>query len=120
MGFTEILLIMGIALILFGPEDLPEIARTIGKIVYEVRKATQDVTKEIQNTIDTPSNTFNKALNLADYKPGDKPPQAQMEKEKEKPETDEELLTFEDENPADPLADLPSDMVSYEEKGASR
>ncbi|WP_407310750.1 twin-arginine translocase TatA/TatE family subunit [Desulfosporosinus sp. SB140] len=118
MGFTEILLIMGIALILFGPEDLPEIARTIGKVVYEIRKATQDVTKEIQGSIDMPSNVLNKALDLTEHLPGAKPPQTPSETEDS--QTNEELLTFEDEKPADPLAELPSDMVSYVEKGASR
>ena len=118
MGITEILLIMGIVLILFGPEDLPEIARTIGKITYEIRKATQDVTKEIQGSIDTPSKVLNKALDFSERKPEAKPFQAASEAENSK--TDEELLTFEDENSADPLAELPSDMVSYVEKGASR
>ncbi|AFM40902.1 Sec-independent protein secretion pathway component [Desulfosporosinus acidiphilus SJ4] len=118
MGLTEILLILGIALILFGPEDLPEIARTIGKIVFELRKATQDVTREFQGTIDTPRNAFNKAMDFSENMPETTPPQSPQETEKA--DADEELLTFEDENPADPLAELPSDMVSYEEKGASR
>jgi sec-independent protein translocase protein TatB len=34
--------------------------------------------------------------------------------------TNEELLKYEDESFKDPLAELPLDMVSYEEKGASR
>jgi sec-independent protein translocase protein TatA len=118
LNFTEILLIMGIALILFGPEDLPEIARTIGKIVYEIRKATQDVTKEIQGSIDTPSKVLNKALDFSERKPETKP--SQPSDGVENSGIKEELLTFEDENPADPLAELPSDMVSYVEKGASR
>ncbi|MDQ7096900.1 twin-arginine translocase TatA/TatE family subunit [Desulfosporosinus sp. PR] len=118
MSFTEILLILGIALVLFGPEDLPEIARTIGKVVYEIRKATQDVTKEIQGSIETPSNILNKALDLTEHLPESKTSQTASETKDCK--KDEELLRFEDEKPADPLAELPSDMVSYVEKGASR
>ena len=143
MGLTEIVLILGIALVLFGPEDLPDIARTIGKIVYEIRKATQDVTKEISSSINEPAGTISKALDL--NKPLDlnkaldlnlnkvldvnkaldltSKPEAKAVSTSNKSEngkTDEELLTFEDEKPADPLAELPSDMVSYEEKDASR
>ena len=46
MGFGDILLILAIALVLFGPEELPEIARKIGKVVFEIRKATTEITKE--------------------------------------------------------------------------
>jgi len=101
MGFGEIILILAIALILFGPEDLPDIARTIGKVVFEVRKATHDLTSEFQNSMD---------------KPKTQAPQSGAKV----PETEEVLLKYDDESPKDPLADLPLDMVSYEEKGASR
>lgn len=62
MGFTEILLIMAIALILFGPEDLPNIARRIGKAYFEIRKVTNELTKEFQRSIDSPTNILNKAF----------------------------------------------------------
>ena len=105
MGMSEIFIIMAIALILFGPEDLPDIARTIGKVVFEIRKATQELTKEFQNSIDPPKRTHDS-----------------QSREEVLPITDDEgLLKYEDELPEDdPLAELPLDMVSYEEKGASR
>jgi Tat protein translocase TatB subunit len=109
MGFTEILLIMAIALILFGPEDLPDIARTIGKIIFEVRKATQDLTREFQNSMDIPSSSHKNEQETHAPQSG-----------AEVSVTDEVLLKYEDESPDDPLAELPLDMVSYEEKGASR
>ncbi|HZK52868.1 MAG TPA: twin-arginine translocase TatA/TatE family subunit [Desulfosporosinus sp.] len=106
MGIPEIILILAIALILFGPEDLPDIARTIGKVVFEVRKATQELTREFQDSMDPiTKNTQNT------QKP---------QSEAKRPLKDEVLLTYDDETPKDPLAELPLDMVSYEEKGASR
>ena len=109
MGFSEILLIMAIALILFGPEDLPDIARTIGKIVFEIRNATHELTKEFQNSLDTPTSSRKNEQET-------QAPQSGVEV----PATKEVLLKYEDESFDDPLAKLPSDMVSYEEKDASR
>jgi len=119
MGLSEILLILVVVLILFGPEDLPVIARSIGKAVFEIRKATTELTKEFQSTIDTPTNIMNKAFKETISTPTSGKDKVEPESAKEsKPE--EELLSYEDENTKDPLAELPSDMVSYEEKGASR
>lgn len=131
MGISEIFLILVVVLILFGPEDLPVIARSIGKLVFEIRKAADELTKEFQNTINTPSNIINKAFeqttssNTAKKDAGQSPSEAQDSKVQDDKiqdnKTDEDLLTYEDENPKDPLAELPSDMVSYEEeKDASR
>jgi len=120
MGLSEILLILVVVLILFGPEDLPVIARSIGKLVFEIRKATNELTKEFQSTIDTPTNIMNKAFEQTTSsrvtERDSDIPQSGAENRK----SDEELLTYEDEIPKDPLAELPLDMVSYEEKGASR
>src|SRR5262249_7795076 len=49
LGLPEILFIMVIALLIFGPKRLPEIGRTIGKGMAEFRKATND----LKNTIST-------------------------------------------------------------------
>lgn len=38
IGMTEILVILVIILLLFGPKKLPELARAIGKSVREYRK----------------------------------------------------------------------------------
>ena len=131
MGFSEILLIMAIALILFGPEELPDIARKIGKVVFEIRNATQELTKEFQSSMDTPVNVLNKAFEqTTSSHVSDKEAHAPQSEALENSRTDVDLLTYEDEIPAtkeppkakakDPLGELPLDMVSYEEKGASR
>ncbi|MCK5283617.1 MAG: twin-arginine translocase TatA/TatE family subunit [Nanoarchaeota archaeon] len=38
IGITEILIILVIVLLLFGPKKLPELARSIGNAVREYRK----------------------------------------------------------------------------------
>lgn len=120
MGLTEILLIMAIALILFGPEDLPDIARTIGKVVFEIRKATNDMTKEFKNSVDIPNNILNKAFEQTTSSRGNEQETNELQSGTETSKNDEVLLKYEDESSKDPLAELPLDMVSYEEKGASR
>lgn len=39
----ELAIILGIALIVFGPERLPEVAGNVGKVVREMRQAMNDV-----------------------------------------------------------------------------
>lgn len=42
LGFTELLLLGVIALIFIGPNQLPEVARTVGRLLNEWRRATSD------------------------------------------------------------------------------
>jgi sec-independent protein translocase protein TatA len=51
LGVSEILLIMVVALIIFGPRKLPEIGRTIGKALAEFRKATDDLKSTIEREV---------------------------------------------------------------------
>ncbi len=43
IGPTEIILILAVALIIFGPAKLPELGRSIGNGLKEFRKATRDL-----------------------------------------------------------------------------
>jgi Tat protein translocase TatB subunit len=52
MGFSaEIVFIMLVALLLYGPRKLPEIARTIGKFMAEFRRASSDFQNQIHAEI---------------------------------------------------------------------
>lgn len=51
IGPGELLLILLIALIVFGPGRLPELARALGKSVREFREAARDVTAQIAREI---------------------------------------------------------------------
>ena len=48
LGFGEIVLILMLALIIFGPKRLPEMGRTIGKSLKEFRRATTDLRQELE------------------------------------------------------------------------
>jgi Tat protein translocase TatB subunit len=49
LGGPELFLILVVALIVFGPRKLPEIGKSLGKMMAEFRKASQ----EFQRTIET-------------------------------------------------------------------
>jgi len=48
IGTNEIVVIMLLALLFFGPKKLPEIGRTIGSTVRELKKAARDFTSSIE------------------------------------------------------------------------
>ena len=49
IGPTELVVILVVALLVLGPKRLPEIARALGKGLAEFRRATADVTSELDN-----------------------------------------------------------------------
>jgi sec-independent protein translocase protein TatA len=56
LGGWEIVLILAVVLLLFGARKLPELAKGLGTGIKEFKKATREVTDEIQNA-DTNSST---------------------------------------------------------------
>lgn len=49
IGFPEIVVILLIALLVFGPKKLPEIGRTLGKTISELRRASREFSSSIQS-----------------------------------------------------------------------
>jgi len=47
IGPMELILILTLALIIFGPKKLPEIGKTVGKSLREFRQASADIRREI-------------------------------------------------------------------------
>ncbi|NMA68407.1 MAG: TatA [Desulfitobacterium sp.] len=141
MSLNEIVVLLVIAMIIFGPDDLPDIARALGKVVFEIRKIFNEMTKEFQDTVNAPKNiiqkTFDDTINptpakstasKVEKKEGTSKTSEQEGKsskdstEDTAPEDtapEEELLTYDDKDD-DPLKELPEDMVSYEKSGVSR
>jgi sec-independent protein translocase protein TatA len=52
IGFPELLLILAVALIVFGPRKLPEVGRSIGRAMGEFRRATHDLKSSLEEDID--------------------------------------------------------------------
>ena len=50
LGIPELILILVIALVVFGPKKLPEISKALGKSIKEFRNSTSDITDTV-NTV---------------------------------------------------------------------
>jgi sec-independent protein translocase protein TatA len=51
IGAMEMMLVAVIGLLLFGGKGLPDMARTLGKVVREFKKATANVEQEVQRVM---------------------------------------------------------------------
>jgi Tat protein translocase TatB subunit len=52
LGGPEIFLILVVALIVFGPRRLPEIGKSVGKMLAEFRKASNDFKRTIEDEVE--------------------------------------------------------------------
>lgn len=52
LGGPELLLILVIALIVFGPRKLPEIGKSLGRMMVEFRKASSDFRQTIEQEVE--------------------------------------------------------------------
>jgi sec-independent protein translocase protein TatA len=52
IGPTELIIILVLALIVFGPQRLPEIGRSIGRSLREFRRASDEIRGEIERDLD--------------------------------------------------------------------
>jgi sec-independent protein translocase protein TatB len=51
MGFSETIFLFFLALLIFGPKKLPEIARQVGKVLNEVKRASNEFKAQITTEI---------------------------------------------------------------------
>lgn len=51
LGFPELVFILALALLIFGPKRLPEIGRTLGRALGEFRRSTSELKRSIQTEI---------------------------------------------------------------------
>ncbi|PKM83700.1 MAG: twin-arginine translocase TatA/TatE family subunit [Firmicutes bacterium HGW-Firmicutes-13] len=56
LGTTELLVILGIILIIFGPSKLPEIGKSLGRGIREFKSATKEIKDSINVEVDGSSN----------------------------------------------------------------
>lgn len=55
VGIAEVLVIGVFALLVFGPQKLPEMARSFGRAIREFKKATGELTDELKLELDKPA-----------------------------------------------------------------
>lgn len=63
VSLTEISVIFLVALVLFGPEQLPVLARTLGKLTGQVKRTSDSLRREFYNSVYTPGQDVRNALN---------------------------------------------------------
>lgn len=111
IGGGEILLILIVALILFGGDKLPELARGLGKGIRDFKDASEGVKREITNQIDTFE--AKKAAEAEEKKAAEETQKAQ-EAPKSEAETQKPVIT--PATHAIPLADIrPADETEVTE-----
>ena len=84
LNIFEIFLLLALALIVVGPERLPEVLQTVGKILRELRAASNTVLRELTEVTDEPRRVMReldpfqtgdpKAVKPENHKPADLPP----------------------------------------------
>jgi len=47
IGVPELILILVVALIIFGPGKLPEVGRSLGKTIREFRRSSRDIVEDV-------------------------------------------------------------------------
>lgn len=53
IGVPGLILVLIIALVIFGPSKLPEIGRAFGRTLSEFKKSAKELTSDIDETIET-------------------------------------------------------------------
>ena len=69
-GAQEILLLIGLALLLFGPKKIPEIARALGKATTEYKRGIQEAKRTIMSDDENPLSSEEKEIVTAAKKLG--------------------------------------------------
>ena len=52
LGMQEILIILLVALLLFGPKKLPELGRSLGQSIREFKKGAAEIKEELEATLE--------------------------------------------------------------------
>jgi sec-independent protein translocase protein TatA len=65
VGPLEMLVIVGVAFLVFGPQKLPELGKTLGQATRSFKVAAQEFQNEIQREMNTEAISHQKALDAA-------------------------------------------------------
>jgi Tat protein translocase TatB subunit len=97
VGTTELLVILGAALVFFGPRRLPQLSRQLGKSLTEFRRASEDFKR-----------TWEREVNLENVEKGVEPQKDNsiLEKAAERMRSAREAAARDITSPTDPAASL--------------
>lgn len=76
LGITELLFILLLALLLFGPRKLPELGRSLGRGLAEFRRASS----ELRTTIENEVRDLEQQTQIDTSQPDDQPKASQAER----------------------------------------
>jgi len=51
IGIPELIIVLVLALIIFGPGKLPDVGRSLGKSIRELKTASNEIKKDLNETI---------------------------------------------------------------------
>jgi Tat protein translocase TatB subunit len=79
IGLQELIVIFTIAILIFGPKRLPELAKTLGKGLGELKRAFQDVKEQVETEFEETNkkldnDTGDNKVNTADQKTNNNQP----------------------------------------------
>jgi TatA/E family protein of Tat protein translocase len=69
IGMTELVVILVIALLIFGPNKLPELARSLGRGFGEFRRASYDLRESLMQATEEPPEPSPRTRDQADVPP---------------------------------------------------
>lgn len=102
IGMTEIIIILIIALLVIGPEKLPDLARMLGKGLAEFKKTAEDFRNTIHENLEVEEEEKEKLLQKTQQSKSIKPKKGEVppeEKQENSPETGIEEGPIADEAP---------------------
>jgi sec-independent protein translocase protein TatB len=94
IGMPEMLLILAVALIIFGPKRLPELAKSLGRALGEFKRATSDLKDsietetgldEVRDSLDEVKKDVQSQMDLTDAAPTDTSTSASGQSQSDKP-----------------------------------
>ena len=69
IGVTELLVIMVIALLIFGPRKLPELGKSIGRGLSEFKRASNDLKRSLEDELSLEERTDHNKIDDPDTGP---------------------------------------------------
>lgn len=98
LGFSEILVLGVIALIFLGPEQLPELARTVGRFVNDLKRSTESITEDLKSQVRIDLDEKRRELSVETVRDSDLNPQIHVPDSGQEEKKEEQMDLFSEEN----------------------